>query len=105
MPRPGGAATLDYIKVDYRTDLGRLMKPDIRIHVASFTYCYNGRPTPDASVTYAPFKSGEVDLALIKQTTYDPAFWQNNAVVKRTPLEEQVMKSFEQKGAFGTMLQ
>jgi len=104
VPRPGDAATLDYIKVDYHTDLGRLMKPDVRIHVASFTYFYNGRPTPDASVTYAPVKGGEVDLALIKQTTYDPAFWQNNAVVKRTPLEEQVMKSFEQKGAFGTML-
>ncbi|WP_426060102.1 carboxypeptidase-like regulatory domain-containing protein [Hymenobacter sp. B1770] len=103
-PRPSGAATLDYLKVDYRTDLGRLMKADMRIHVASFAYCYNGQPTPAASVAYAPAKGGEVDLALIKQTTYDPAFWQNNAVVKRTPLEEQIMKSFEQKGAFGTML-
>ena len=104
-PRPGGAATLDYLKVDYQTNLGRLMKPDLPVRVASFAYFYNGRPTPAASVTYAPAKGGEVDLAAIKKTTYDPAFWQNNAVVKRTPLEEQVMKSFEQKGAFGTMLQ
>ena len=66
---------------------------------------YRSWATPDAHVTYAPVKSGDVDLALIKQTTYDPALWQNNAVVKRTPLEDQVMKSFEQKGAFGTMLQ
>ena len=55
-------------------------------------------------MTYAPAKGGEVDLATIKKITYDPAFWQNNAVVKRTPIEEQVMKSFEQKGNFGTML-
>ncbi|GAA3965792.1 carboxypeptidase-like regulatory domain-containing protein [Hymenobacter antarcticus] len=103
-PRPGGAATLDYLKVDYQTNLGRVMKPDLPIHVTSFAYFYNGRATPDASVTYAPVKGGEVDLAAIRQTTYDPAFWQNNAVVKRTPLEDQVMKSFEQKGAFGTML-
>ena len=103
-PRPGGAATLDYLKVDYRVNLGRMMKPDLPITVSSFAYFYNGQPTPNANVTYAPAKSGEVDLAAIKQTTYEPAFWQNNAVVKRTPLEDQVMKSFEQKGAFGTML-
>ncbi|MCI1187138.1 carboxypeptidase-like regulatory domain-containing protein [Hymenobacter sp. DH14] len=103
-PQPGGAATLDHLKVDYTTNLGRVMKPDLPIHVASFAYFYNGRPTPKADITYAPAKGGEVDLATIKKTTYDPAFWQNNAVVKRTPLEEQVMKSFEQKGAFGTML-
>ena len=74
------------------------------IVVSSSTYFYNSRPTPNASVTYAPTKGGEVDLATIKKITYVPAFWQNNAVVKRSPIEEQVMKSFEQKGAFGTML-
>ena len=102
--RPSGAATLEYLKVNRRAGIGRLAKADVNIVVSSFTYFYNARPTPDASVAYAPAKGGEVDLALIKQTTYDPAFWQNNPVVKRTPLEEQVMKSFEQKGAFGTML-
>lgn len=104
LARPGGAATLDYLKVDYQANLGRMMKADLPIHVTSFAYFYNGRPTPNTSVTYAPVKNGEVDLAAIKQTTYDPDFWQNNPVVKRTPLEDQVMKSFEQKGAFGTML-
>lgn len=103
-PRPSGAATLDYLKVDYQTNLGRVMKPDLPIHVTSFASFYDGQPTPTAGVTYAPAKDGEVDLAIIKKTTYDPAFWQKNAVVKRTPLEDQVMKTFEQKGAFGTML-
>ena len=103
-PQPSGTATLYHLKVDYHTNLGRVMKPDIPVHVASFAYFYNGRPTPTAGVTYAPAKDGEKDLEAIKKTTYDPAFWQNNPVVKRTPLEDQVMKSFEQKGAFGTML-
>ena len=104
VPRPNGATTLDYLKVTRRASISRLSKVDVALAVSSFTFFYNGRPTPAASVTYAPAKGGEVDLALIKQTTYDPAFWQSNAVVKRTPLEEQVIKSFEQKGAFGTML-
>ena len=74
------------------------------IVVSSSTYFYNSRPTPNASVIYAPAKGGEMGLATIKKTTCDPTFWQNNAVVKPMPIEEQVMKSFEQKGAFGTML-
>ena len=98
------AAVLTYIKADYQGTLVVPLQRNIAIQASSFTYFYNGQPTPDASVTYAPVKAGEVDLTAIKQTTYDPAFWQNNAVVKRTPLEDQVMKSFEQKGAFGTML-
>ena len=102
--RPSGAATLEYLKVSYQSTLTRPLKSNVPVRASSFTYFYDGRRTPDASVTYAPAKSGEADLAAIKQTTYDPAFWQNNPVVKRTPLEEQVMKSFEQKGAFGTML-
>ena len=103
-PRPGGAATLDYLKITRRATIGRLAKADVRLVVSSFTYCYNGHPTPDARVTYAPAKGGEVDLTAIRQIPYDPAFWHGNPVVKRTPIEEQVMKSFEQKGAFGTLL-
>lgn len=103
-PTVNGPAVLEYLKVDYRGSMSRPLKSNLPIEASSFTYFYNSQPTPENGVTYAPAKSGVVDLAAIKQTSYDPAFWQNNAVVKRTPLEEQVMKSFEQKGAFGTML-
>lgn len=104
-PSARGAATLAYLKVDYQTNLGRGLKADMAIHVASLAACYNGQPSPAAGVTYAPARrNAEGDLAAIKQTTYDPAFWRDNPVVKRTPVEEEIMKSFEQKGAFGTML-
>ncbi len=103
-PAPN-VAVLSYIKVDYQATLVVPLQRNVAVQASSFTYFYNSRATPDASVTYAPVKGGEVDLVAIKQSAYDPAFWQNNAVVKRTPLEDQVMKSFEQKGAFGTMLQ
>ena len=103
-PVTGGAAALEYLKVTFQTFMSRPLKSNLPIEASSFTYFYNGHPTPEIGVTYAPAQGGVADLALIKQTTYDPAFWQNNAVVKRTPLEDQVMKFFEQKGAFGTML-
>lgn len=103
-PRPGGAAALEYLKISYQAAMGRPLKSDVSVQVSSFTYFYNGQPTPAPGVTYAPARSGEADLAAIKQTTYDPAFWRDNPVVKRTPLEDETMRAFEQKGAFGTML-
>ena len=102
-PTPAGAV-LEYLKINYEASMGRALKSNLPIAVSSFIYFYNGGPAPAPGITYVPAQAGGSDLAAIKQTTYDPAFWQNNAVVKRTPLEEQVMKSFEQKGAFGTML-
>lgn len=102
-PAPTGAV-LEYLKINYEASMSRVLKSNLPIAVSSLTYFYNGSASPAPGITYLPVQPGGSDLAAIKQTTYDPAFWQNNAVVKRTPLEEQVMKSFEQKGAFGTML-
>lgn len=103
-PRPGEAAQLDYLKVDYQGAVGRLLKREVLIKVSSFTSFYDGQPTPAAGITYLPAKGGQVDLAAIKQLPYDAAFWQQNPIVKRTPIEEEVMRSFEEKGAFGTLL-
>lgn len=35
---------------------------------------------------------------------YNPSFWEGNPIVKRTPVEESVIESFESSNAFGTML-
>ena len=102
-PEPAGAV-LEYLKINYEASMSRALKSNLPIAVSSFIYFYNGSASPAPGITYLPVQPGGSDLAAIKQTTYDPAFWQNNPVVKRTPLEDQVMKSFEQKGAFGTML-
>ena len=97
-------ATLDYIKVTYQGTVGQLLKADVNLQASSFTSFYAGQSSPVSGVTYNAAGKVKSDLAAIKQTTYDAAAWQNNSAVKRTPLEEEVIKSFEQKGAFGTML-
>ena len=97
-------ATLDYIKVTYQGTVGQLLKEDVNLQASSFTSFYAGQSSPVSGVTYNAAGKVKSDLAAIKQTTYDAAAWQNNSAVKRTPLEEDVIKSFEQKGAFGTML-
>jgi hypothetical protein len=101
---PGQATLLEQLRVNYEGTIDRLMKSDMPLAASSFIYFYEGQPTPPAGVTYAPPQPGLSDLATIKKTTYDPAFWRDNPVVKRTPLEDEAMRAFEQQGAFGTLL-
>jgi hypothetical protein len=102
--RPGQATVLEQLRVTYEGSLDRLLKSNIPLTASSFIYFYDGQATPPAGITYAPPQPGLSDLATIKKTTYDPAFWQANAMVKRTPLEDEAMRAFEHQGAFGTML-
>jgi hypothetical protein len=44
------------------------------------------------------------DLKTIQSVPYNPEFWKNNPIVKRTPLEEDVVRAFESDGAFGNYM-
>ena len=39
----------------------------------------------------------------IQRTGYDSAFWQNNEIVRRTPIEQAVLQLFEENDLFGVM--
>ena len=96
------AATPTYLKVSCVVYLSQPRKPDAKVQATSFTYFYNTQPAPTGLV-YAADEHAN-DLAAIKKQPYDPAFWRDNSVVKRTPLEEETIRAFEQQKAFGTML-
>ncbi|WP_176900110.1 carboxypeptidase-like regulatory domain-containing protein [Hymenobacter terrestris] len=104
-PLDDGSTILDYYKIDHQQTLERKLKPDVAVQVSAFTIFYDGQLKPTANVSYQRGKKGDgTDLQAIKALPYDAAFWQNNSVVKRTPLEDATIKAFEQKGAFGTLL-
>lgn len=53
-------------------------------------------------------KSDDQDLSFgsvlhkkIEQQGYDPEFWSRNEIVRRTPIEQEVMELFEQQNLFG----
>jgi len=57
--------------------------------------------------TKTPRKKGK-DMAFngvlhntIEQQGYDPLFWRENEIVRRTPIEQEVMELFEQQNLFG----
>jgi hypothetical protein len=47
-------------------------------------------------------KNKDALTTVIDKTEYDSIFWENNPIVKRTKIEEEVIKSFEKKNVFGT---
>ncbi|SHH34039.1 CarboxypepD_reg-like domain-containing protein [Chryseolinea serpens] len=44
------------------------------------------------------------DLKTIQSAPYNPEFWKDNPIVKRTPLEDDIVRSFESDGAFGNYI-
>ncbi|OWP61699.1 hypothetical protein CDA63_18120 [Hymenobacter amundsenii] len=104
--KEGGAAgvgPLELIKMDLSTDLTEPGKDPLAIKVSSFTYFYD-QSTKVQRLPYARASLTDRDLAAIKAKPYDPEFWANNPVVKRTPAEDEVVTAFEKKGAFGSMV-
>ncbi|WP_022822705.1 carboxypeptidase-like regulatory domain-containing protein [Hymenobacter norwichensis] len=95
---------LDHMQVDLTADLVTGTKTGtVPLSVNSFTYFYDTSTTP-TKIAYARPNVDDRDLETIKATKYDPEFWANNPVVQRTPVEDEVVASFEKKGAFGTMV-
>jgi len=65
-----------------------------------FLYEY-GPPTPGQK--YRATAQDVQDLAEIKKRRYHPEFWQDNAVVKDSPVEAQVIQDFEGRRVFGNL--
>ncbi len=65
-----------------------------------FVYEY-GSPTPGQK--YRDTAQGVNDLAEIEKRRYHPAFWRDNAVLKDSPVEAQVIQDFEGKRVFGKL--
>lgn len=73
-----------------------LIKRKITENVKLILYKIEDHPV----IPLKPFDSRD-DLEIIKNTKYDPTFWFNNEVVHRTPLEKEVISSFEKQKKFG----
>lgn len=101
---PGTIGALpNYVKVNALLVMLRKGKPDTSVRAESLTYFYDLRPAP-TGLPYAGPEAVANDLAAIRKKTYDPAYWREHPAVKRTPLEDEIMHSFEDKKAFGTLL-
>jgi hypothetical protein len=65
-----------------------------------FFYEY-GPPTPGER--YPDTDRLAVDLAPIRKRRYNPQFWRDNAVIKASPIEENIIRDFEGQKVFGKL--
>lgn len=76
-----------------RASLGyRKVKEDVKL------IFYEQEKSPSSGLKKAESKD---DVQLIKDTAYDPEFWKNNEIIRRTPLEKEIIRSFEKNKFFG----
>jgi hypothetical protein len=93
---------LESIKVNYTFDLYKKEKLEYKMDITSYAFFYN-TTEHDKGIEYLSPKIIEKDQKTIKKLPYNKEFWQNNPIIKRTPLEEDIIKFFEEAKAFGTM--
>ncbi|WP_347924836.1 carboxypeptidase-like regulatory domain-containing protein [Pontimicrobium sp. SW4] len=91
---------IDYIKVDHSFDY---YKGDSLVtHVSStsnLTY-FEHYDTDSPRRFRKSFKDSKSDWETLNKIGYNEKFWKDNPIVKRTPVEDEVIASFEKDNAF-----
>ena len=91
---------LDFIQVLADVEIHKNEQFPYPVAVNSLFYCY---AIFDAKQdTFEKAKRKIDDLEVASKANYNPAFWENHPMLKKTPLEKQVMEDFEKAGFFGT---
>jgi hypothetical protein len=99
-----GDLLMDYIKVRQTSDVVYEDYPTRKLETNSLlTFFEYYIPTNKKSRLGGRLRFRQSDQDLINKVEYDPVFWQENPIVKRTPVEEKVIATFEQDRQFGSI--
>ncbi|WP_273568736.1 TonB-dependent receptor [Maribacter halichondriae] len=97
------ASILDYIKVDQAFDYYR--NDSLQYHTAttsSLVFFEHYTPTSRKKLG-GRLKRNQSDWDKLDDIGYNQEFWANNPIVKRTPIEEEIISSFEKDMAFNSI--
>jgi hypothetical protein len=95
-----GLPLFSSIKVSLDFDLqneGQIKPVHVESSMVAYNYSDKTIKKGDGKV-----KSNRNLISDIQNKKYDPAFWQNNSIIKRTSEEENTIKAFEQNSLFST---
>jgi TonB-dependent SusC/RagA subfamily outer membrane receptor len=94
------ALLMDYMKVDQQFDYYKndsLITNVTSSSILSFFEHY----TPNSRKKLGrQFNTNDSDWQKLNAIGYNKSFWDENAIVKRTPIEEEIIQSFERNNAF-----
>lgn len=91
---------IDYIKVDQELDY--FSNDNLQTHVSTtsnLTFFEYYNPTSHKKLG-RQFRRSSSDWQKLNEIGYNEKFWEDNPIVKRTPIEKEVVASFEATNAF-----
>jgi hypothetical protein len=94
---------LDYIKIDHTFDYYYNKKFIGNIQTSSLLSYYEHYTPARGKKLGGPIDFKSSDMEVIDRVGYNPVFWRQNPIVKRTPVEEKLIMDFEQNEAFGAV--
>lgn len=101
-PSKDSLMVVEYIDDDLQID-GNVIFKAKKLHMNSHTFFYDlTNNSKNIQYTYDRNKS---DQEMIDNKKYDPAFWDNNPIVKRTAEEEAIIATFKKEKYFGKMVE
>lgn len=93
---------LDFINASAAFSIYEAKQFQYDFKVNSIFYCYETGMAKQQNFKKA--KIGQDDLSIAKKARYNPAFWKNHSMIKKTPLEAKVITDFEKAGFLGNFL-
>lgn len=94
---------LDYIKVDQSFDYYKDNNFQSRSATTSNLTFYEHYTPTSRKRLGKRLRSGQSDWKKLDEIGYNEQFWSDNPIVKRTPIEEEVISSFEKEDAFSSI--
>lgn len=94
---------IDYVKIDQEYDFYE--KDSLESHsstTSNLTFFEHYTPTKRKK-SRRQFRKNKSDWQKLDEIGYNKKFWEDNPIVKRTPVEEDVIASFEKDQAFGSI--
>ncbi len=96
-------SVIDYVKIEQEFDYYK--NDDFESHTSStsnLTFFEYYTPTTRKKLG-RQFRKNKNDWQKLDEIGYNQKFWEDNPIVKRTPVEEEVIESFEKNEAFGSI--
>ena len=96
--------SLDYVKVNIAADIIIDGHESKKLNLNSYAYFYETKFSKPKKIKFKTYQAKENDRWMIDKSKYDPRFWKENPYVKRTPAEEEIIKTFDKDGSFGRII-
>jgi hypothetical protein len=98
-----GQLKMDYVKIDHQFDYFFDQNFIGEMSTSSLLTFYEHYQPVHSKKLGGPIDFAKSDVETIDQIGYDPDFWYEHPIVKRTPLEMKLIRDFEENDAFGAV--